>query len=54
MIYTAIYKRFHLTYQHTIDAPDDATALRLAAADLAEQRRKNHPSIELVQVTPCA
>ena len=50
MTYIATFKRFHLVYAHSIEAPDLKTAMTLAEADLQEQRRKNHPAIVLVKV----
>ena len=50
MTYIATFKRFHLTYTHKIEADSPEVANILAMEDLAEQRRKNHPSIELVNV----
>jgi len=50
MTYIATFRRFHLTYTHKIEATTLDVANILALEDLAEQRRKNHPSIELVNV----
>ena len=50
MTYTATFRRFHLTYTHDIEAATLDVANILALEDLAVQRRKNHPSIELVKV----
>ena len=50
MTYIATFRRFHITYTHDIEATTLDVANILALEDLAVQRRKNHPSIELVKV----
>ena len=52
MTYTATFRRFHLTYTHDIEAETLDVANILALEDLATQRRKSHPSVELVKVEP--
>ena len=53
MKYIATFKRFHLTYTHEIEADHLHDAQLLAELDRDEQRRKNHPTIELVEVRLC-